>query len=103
MQVEALVLVEPLAHIVVLVGGVIVQDDVDVCALGDLTVDQLQEHEELLVAMTGEALADHLTGGHVKCGEQRRGAVAFVVMGHRPGTALLHRQARLRAIQRRDL
>jgi|BarGraIncu00222A_1022003.scaffolds.fasta_scaffold02326_4 hypothetical protein len=46
---EALVLFEPCAHILVLVRRIVVQDDV--LALGDFTVDQLQEDEELLVSM----------------------------------------------------
>jgi len=37
------------AHILVLVRRIVVQDDV--LALGDFTVDQLQEDEELLVSM----------------------------------------------------
>jgi len=48
---EALVLFEPCAHILVLVRRIVVQDDVNVLALGDFTVDQLLEDEELLVSM----------------------------------------------------
>ena len=55
------------------------------------------------MAVTGQALADHPAGEHVERGEQGRGAVAFVVVGHRPGPALLHRQARLGAVERLDL
>ena len=39
----------------------------------------------------------------VEGGEQRRRAVAFVVVGHRPGAARLHRQTRLGAVERLDL
>ena len=48
----------------------------------------------------GQALADHLAGEHVQRREQRRGAVALVVMGHRRRPALDHRQRRLGAVQR---
>jgi hypothetical protein len=76
---------------------------VDLQALGDLAVDRAQELEELLVAVARKALADDLPAQHVQRGKQRRGAVALVVVGHRPGAALLHRQRRLRAIKRLDL
>ena len=39
----------------------------------------------------------------VEGGEQRGRAMAFVVVGHRPGAARLHRQTGLRAIERLDL
>ena len=42
-------------------------------------------------------------GQHVQRGEQGRGAVALVVVGHRAGPAGLDRQRRLGAIQRLDL
>jgi hypothetical protein len=50
-----------------------------------------------------QALADHLAGEHVERGEQRGGAVALVVVSHRAGAALLHRQRRLGAVQRLGL
>ena len=39
----------------------------------------------------------------VEGGEQRGGAVTFVVVRHRAGTAGLHRQSRLGAVERLDL
>ena len=39
----------------------------------------------------------------VEGGEQRGGAVALVVVRHRPGAARLHRQSRLGAVERLDL
>jgi hypothetical protein len=40
---------------------------------------------------------------HVESREQGRGAVALVVMRHRPAPALLHRQPRLGAVKGLDL
>src|SRR6202047_4109947 len=40
---------------------------------------------------------------HIEGGEQRRCAMAFVVVGHRPSAALLHRQTGLGAVERLDL
>src|SRR6476659_9049094 len=64
----------------VLVGGVVVADDVQPpprVGLGDL----LEETQELLVAVPGLAGVDDLAGGHLQGGEQRGGAVADVVVG----------------------
>ena len=47
--------------------------------------------------------ADDLAVEHVERGEQRRRAVALVVVGHGAGAALLHRQAGLGAVERLDL
>jgi hypothetical protein len=41
--------------------------------------------------------------GHVQRREQRRSAVALIIMGQRPATSLLERQARLDAVKRLDL
>ena len=45
MQVEPGVFVQPLADVVVLVGGVVVQDQVDLQVLGHLAVDGLEEFQ----------------------------------------------------------
>src|SRR5674536_395989 len=80
MQVEARVFGEPGGHVGVLVGGVVVQDQMHGQAGGDLPVDAPEELEELLVPMVGQALADDDTGEHVQRGEQGGRAVAFVVV-----------------------
>ena len=49
------------------------------------------------------AAADHRAVEHVERGEQRGRAVALVVVGHRAGAPLLHRQPRLGAVERLDL
>ena len=66
-------------------------------------LDGVEEADELLVTMALHAPADHLALQHVEGGEQRSGAVTLIVMGHGAGAALLHRQARLGAVQRLDL
>ena len=55
------------------------------------------------MAMALHVAADDGAVEHVEGCEQRGGAVAFVVVGHRPGTALLHRQPRLGAVKGLDL
>ena len=49
------------------------------------------------------AAAQHRAVQHVQRREQRRGAVALVVVGHGRGPSLLHRQPRLGAVERLDL
>ena len=75
----------------------------DLQPVGDLAVDGVEELEELGVAVPRQALADHRAGQHVQGGEQRRGAVALVVMGHRARPSGHHRQRRLGAVQGLDL
>jgi hypothetical protein len=73
----------------VLVGGVVVHHHMQlptrVCP-----GDQLEERQELLVAVPRVALVGDPPGGHLQRGKQRRGAVAGVVMGvplGRPGAS----------------
>ena len=59
-----------------LVGGVVVDDEMDVEVRGYAGVDMPQEGEELLVPAL--ALRQHLAGGDIQGGEQGRGAVADI-------------------------
>ena len=80
-QVEARPLRPPGAHFRMLVGGIAVDHQMQVEILRRLLVDQPQECEKLLMAVTLVAFADHLAGRHVKRGEQCRGSVAHIVVG----------------------
>src|SRR5580658_3974947 len=55
------------------------------------------------MAMARHALADDGAVEDIERREQRRRAVADVIMGHRSGPTLLDRQARLGAVERLDL
>src|SRR5829696_3558695 len=85
------------------VGGVVVEDDVDDLAGRDLCLDGVEEADELLVPVALHAVANDGAVEDVEGGEQRRRAVALVVMRHRAGAALLHVQAGLGAVERLDL
>src|SRR5258708_36384378 len=67
----------------------------DGLAGGNGAIDSVDEQDELLMPMTLPAAADHRSVEHVHRGKQRRCSIAFVVVGHRSGPALLHRQARV--------
>lgn len=55
------------------------------------------------MAVPGLALTNHRSRLHVECRKQGRGAVALVIMGHRPAFPGLHRQAGLAPVQCLDL
>ena len=53
--------------------------------------------------VAAHALADNLALQHVERGEQRRRAMALIIVRHRPAPAALHRQPRLSTVERLDL
>src|SRR5262245_33074043 len=63
----------------------------------------VEESDELLMAMALHIVTDDGAVEDVEGGEQCCGAMAFIVVRHGAGTARLHRQARLGAIERLDL
>ena len=64
-----------------LVGRVVVDDEVDVESLGHGLIDALEEGEELLMAVARPALGEDRAGGDVEGGKQRGGAVADIIVG----------------------
>ena len=94
---------QPLAHLWVLVGRIIVDDGMDHFSPGDLLLDRVEEADELLVAMVLHVAANDGAIEDVEGCKQRGGAVTFVVVRHRPGAARLHRQPRLGTVERLDL
>jgi len=87
----------------VLVGPVVIDDQVQRQILGHLLVDPPQEAQELLVPVPGLALGDHRTGSHIQRGKQGGGSVADVVVGDALHVAQPHGQQRLGSVQRLDL
>ena len=100
MEDEAHVPVEPLVHLGMFVGGVVVEDHVDDLAGRHLGVDGIEEADELLMAVPLHVPSDHGAVQHVESGEQGGRAMALVVMGHCAGATLLQRQAGLGAVER---
>ena len=103
MQEDAFLAFDPSEYLLVLVGRVVVQNDVDLLTLGNRLVDLSQESQHLLVAMLAISLADHLTRCHIQRREQRGRTVTLVIVRHRRAATLLHWQAGLGAVQRLDL
>ena len=90
MEDKAGVPVEPGVN--VLVGGVVVEDDMDDLAGRDVGFDRIEKANELLMAMALHAAADDPAFQDVERGKQGRGAMALVIVRHCRATALLHRQ-----------
>lgn len=102
-HVEARVSLQPPPHSLVLVGAVVVGDHVDGETGRGLAVDHLEEAKPLLVAVPLGAHAEDLAVQRIHGGEQRRGAVALVVVRHGLGAPAPERQRGLRAVQGLDL
>jgi len=100
---KPLVAIEPGPDVRMLMSGVVVEDDVDGLVCGDLSVDHIQEADELLVPVAVHIAPDNRPVEDVQGGKERRGSVALVVVGHGAETPLLHGQARLGTVQRLDL
>ncbi len=100
---EAGPLRQPGPYLGVLVGALVVHNQVDMNVLGDELLDLAQEAQELLVPVAGPALGQNLTGGDVQSGEQGGGAVADVVVGDAFHVAQAHGQQRLGAVESLDL
>ena len=81
MHVEAQVVGQPALHGGRLVGGVVVADQVNIEAVGDLGVDGGQELAELDGAVAPVQGGDDGAVGDVEGGEQAGGARADVVVG----------------------
>lgn len=87
------VTVEPGAHLVVLVSGIVVEDDVDQPAGRDVALEGIEEADELLMPVALHVACEHRSGQDIERGEQGGGAVALVIMGHGGAAALLQRQS----------
>src|SRR5258705_13637275 len=94
---------EPLHDVGMLVGGIVVDDDMDRLFLGHSGLDDVQKPDELLMAMALHALANNLALKDIERREQGGDAMALVIMGYGASAPLLHRQARLWTIKRLNL
>src|ERR1700744_1195120 len=90
---------EPQHDVGMLVGGIVVDDDVDRLFLGCSCLDDVQKPDELLMAMALHALADNLALKDLERREQGSDTMALVVMCHGSSAPLLHRQPRPGAIR----
>ena len=99
MNMEARMFGEPLFNVRMLVGRLVVADQMQRLVLRGLPIDLTQEREPLDMPMTLLATRDDGTVKRIHRREQSRGSVALVIVRHGAGLARLHRQAGLGAIR----
>src|SRR4029077_16637491 len=84
---------DPFKNLGVLVSGIVVDDHMHRLLLGHLGINDVEEADELLMAMALHTLADDLAFQHIKRCEQRRDAMTLVVVCDGAGTSLLSSSA----------
>jgi len=94
---------QPGFHTWMFVGAIIVYDEVQVEFGRGSAVDFLEETDKFLVPMARHTVADYLAVEHAEGCEEGGRAVAFIIVRPSPATALLHREARLGAVEGLDL
>src|SRR3989339_1550247 len=87
----------------VLMGRIVVNDQVHIELLRDILLNVLQELQELLVPMPPLALRDHLATGNVQGGKECRCAMPYVVVSHTFDIAEPHWEHGLCSIESLDL
>src|SRR5580698_7935329 len=103
MQFEARMTRQPAFNDRMLMGGVIIQDDVDALAQRNLAVDLLEKFQPLAVGVFLSGVSDDFALQVIQRGKEGDGAVAIVIVGLRADMPSAQRQTRLTALQRLDL
>src|ERR1700739_5059926 len=103
MHVKSRVPGQPCFHLGVLVGCIVVSDQMQLLVLKRVAIDLAQEAQPLLVTMFRLALANDSPIERVHRGKQRRHTMALIVMGPRLSAASLQWQTRLGPIKRLTL
>ena len=85
----------PCRHLVMLVGRVVVADDVDFLFGGRASANQVKEPNPFLMAVLVHAASDDVAVGYIHRREERGGSMALVVMGQRLAPPFLERKPRL--------
>src|SRR6266545_4889147 len=84
-------------------GTVVVYHQMQVQAMGKLSIKLAEKLDIFLMSMTRHTLADDGAVQHIEGGKQGCRAVSFVVMGHGAATTFFHGQPRLRSLQSLNL
>src|SRR5262245_16373892 len=85
------------------VGGVVIHDDMDIEAFGNLGIDLFEELQELECPVSLVAFADDEPRSDIKRGKQRGRTMPHITVRTTLGYARHHRQDRLLAIERLNL
>src|SRR5215210_2040923 len=90
---------QPSLDLGMLVGRIVIRDQVNLLALRGLSVNEPQELDPLLMTVSWHAGSDHRPVQSIECREQSRRPVALVVMGHRATATWHERQSGLRSVE----
>ena len=96
-------LCQPGAHFRMFMGGVVIDDQVNIEFGRNAVVQPPQKREKLLMPVSRLAFGEHGAGGDVERGKQSSRPVANVVMGDSFDVAEPHGQNRLSSIERLNL
>lgn len=99
MDVKARMQGQPALHPGVFVGGIVVDDQMNIQILRDVSVNMLKEVEILLVTMPLLALAEDLARSDIQRGKECHGPVPDIVVGHTLHVAQSHGQNGLSPVQ----
>ena len=94
---------QPLLDLGLLVGPIVVNDEMEVQVFGKVPVQPSKKAQEFLVSVPGHTLTDHPSIQQVQRCEQGSSSKPLVVVGHGPTAPLLHGQAGLCALEGLDL
>ena len=94
---------EPRLDLGVFVGGVVIEDHVDILVSGHVALDDIEKADELLMTVALHVAADDPAIEDIQGGKQCGGSVALVIVGHGATAPLLHRQSGLGAVEGLDL
>src|SRR5215218_2132417 len=96
---ESRMALQPSLDLGMLVGCIVVRDEVNLFVLRGLSINQPQKLDPLLMAMPRHAGPKHRSVQCIECCEQSRRPVALVVMGNRATAAWHQWQSRLRSVE----
>src|SRR5215469_311705 len=103
MQLEARMTSQPALDDRMFMGGIIVQNDVDVLAHRNFAVDLLEKFQPLTVGVFLGGLSDDFALQIIQCGKEGHRTVAIVIMGLGADMPFAQRQTWLGALQRLNL
>jgi len=92
---------EPTAYLRVLVGRIVVEDDMERLVGRHLALDGIEKADEFLMPVALHVAPDDLSLKDIESGEQGCRTVALVIVGHGSAAPLFHRQ--LGAVESLDL
>ena len=99
MDVKTRMSFQPLLHFGMLVGRVVVDDEVNVEVLRDRPVNLPKKPQIFLMPMPLLAPRRDFSADHIQRGEQTARSMSYIIMGPGSVAPFAHRQARLRAIE----